>query len=79
MKRSSSRIHLRVKRVKHSPPGTAPGAINIPEDALKPVIKTFQYSEGFFEEKTLPDIDAIKQQVTSNPGRARHASKKCGK
>ena len=59
MKTKTYGYHLRLKRLKHAPPGTSPGAINIPEDALKPVIKTFQFNQDTVEEKTLNDVKAI--------------------
>ncbi len=67
MKANSSRINIRVKRVKHAPPGTSPGAINIPDDALKPVIQSFRFDQDSYEEKKLTDVKSIKEQVESSP------------
>jgi magnesium transporter len=62
-------ILKRSKRLRHAPPGTSPGAINIPDDALKPVINTFMFDENVFEEKKLFDVKSIRDQVDSNPSK----------
>ena len=67
MKTKTYGYHIRLKRSKHSPPGTSPGAINIPEDALKPVIKTFQFNQEIVEEKTLKDVKAITALLSMGP------------
>src|SRR5438105_625670 len=69
MSPSFSKTSIRSKRIRHSPPGTSPGAINIPEDALKPVIRAFSYDENSFEEKVLKDVASIRQQLDSLPGK----------
>src|SRR5258707_7132407 len=67
MKTPSSGLIVRIKRTKHSPPGTSAGAINIPEDALKPVVRSFQFNQESFEEKTLKDVKEITSRLTLNP------------
>ncbi len=64
MKARTSGFKVRLKRMKHAPPGTSPGAINIPDDALKPVINSIQFNQESFEEKTLKDVKAITTQLT---------------
>ena len=64
MKRNSKH---RTKRIKRSPPGTAPGVINLPEDALTLQIKTIIYDQDTIEEKTLSSLNDIKSQLTGNP------------
>jgi magnesium transporter len=67
MKRPVPRAKLRFKKWKHAPPGTSPGAINIPENALQPVVTSFEYNELSFEEKKLPDVKAIRQFLDVSP------------
>src|SRR6185436_2064220 len=58
----------KIKRVKHAPPGTSPGAINIPEGALKPVINGFYFDQQSFTEKKLTDVKSIRSQLEAFPG-----------
>ena len=66
MRRTS---RLRGKRIKRSPPGTAPGVINIPEDALKMQVKCINYDQDSIEEKELYTLDEIKAQLQNNPNK----------
>ncbi len=50
----------RTKRIRRSPPGSAPGVINLPDDALKPNVKCFIYNNDFLEERKLNSIQEIK-------------------
>lgn len=61
-----SRLH-RAKKIRRSPPGTAPGVINVPDDALKLSVKSFTYDEETIIEKELHSLDEIKLQLQSNP------------
>lgn len=62
-------IKARLKRMKHAPPGTSPGSINIPDDALQPLIVTFSFDQDSFEEKKQLDVRSVNDQVTLNPGK----------
>ena len=57
----------RVKRIKRLPPGTAPGVINVPDDALKLCIRSFYYDAGSITEIELHTIQEIKSQLQNNP------------
>lgn len=61
------KINIRIRRVKHSAPGTSPGAMNIPADAPKPKIYSFNYNNDFIEEKPLQSLDEIKAQMEKAP------------
>ncbi|MFI5220027.1 MAG: magnesium/cobalt transporter CorA [Bacteroidia bacterium] len=61
------KINIRIRRAKHAQPGVSPGTLNIPADAPKPLINSFNYNTGFFEEKTLSGLDEIKKQLTETP------------
>jgi magnesium transporter len=63
------KINIRIRRAKHAAPGTAPGAMNIPADALKPKIHSFCFNKDFFEEKDLADLNAIKLQLNQTTDR----------
>lgn len=65
--RKFPKINIRIRRAKHVVPGTAPGAMNIPVDALKPKIHAFSYNKDFFEEKELSDVESIRLQLSLNP------------
>ena len=67
MSKSSLRNPQRARRYKHSPPGTAPGAINVPDDALKPHICSFIYNLDDFTETELFSISEIRAQLASFP------------
>jgi magnesium transporter len=64
--RKNLRIH-RVKRIKRPPPGSAPGVINVPDDALKMNLRTFVYDQEFMRESELHTLDEIKDQLKSFP------------
>ena len=66
MKKSSHRVH-RSKKIRHSPPGTAPGAIVIPSDALQLKIKSFCYNQNDCSERDLTGVSDIKNQLASFP------------
>jgi magnesium transporter len=57
----------RAKRIRRSPPGSAPGVINPPDDALKPSVKCFVYDKDSIEEKTLTMVNEIRSVYESNP------------
>ncbi|CAN5500450.1 magnesium/cobalt transporter CorA [soil metagenome] len=57
----------RKKKSFRTPPGTAPGAFVVPEDALTPKVKIFSYDSGSFEEKEVTGVLAIKSQVENFP------------
>jgi magnesium transporter len=59
----------RVKRIRRPPPGTAPGFINIPDDALKLNIRSFVYDMESMNESELHNLDEIKAQLQGNPGK----------
>ena len=59
--------HHRIRRIKHAPPGTAPGAINVPDDALNLKIRSFVYDQESVLESELYSIDDIKLQLKNNP------------
>ena len=65
MSKSLLKNPQRARRYKHSPPGTAPGAINVPDDALKPNIRSFIYDLDDYTEKELKSISEIKDQIAS--------------
>ncbi len=66
MKKSHKNIH-RTKQYRHSPPGTSPGSLNIPSDALSLRIKTIYYDESEYFESELFSIEDIRNQLNSNP------------
>ncbi len=57
----------RAKRVRRAPPGTSPGFINVPEDALKLSIHSYMYDSEKMSEKELHNLDEIKSQLQNNP------------
>src|SRR4051812_3949091 len=57
----------RVKRIKRSPPGTAPGVINVPEDALKLNVHSFVFDADTISEKELNSLQEIKTQLAMQP------------
>jgi len=57
----------RVKRIRRPPPGTSPGFINIPDDALKLNIHSFMYDSDTINEKDLQNLEDIKAQLQTNP------------
>lgn len=66
MKKASRKTH-RSKKIRHSPPGTAPGAIVIPSDALKLKINSFCYNEKEYTEKELVSVPEIRDQLSAFP------------
>jgi magnesium transporter len=64
--RRNSRL-LRSKRIRRSPPGTAPGVISVPEDALKLCVRSFFYDQETVKETELYNIEEIKLQLQNNP------------
>jgi magnesium transporter len=67
MSKNTSRNPQKARRYKHSPPGTAPGAINVPEDALKPTIRSFIYNLDDYTETDLHSISDIRGQLATFP------------
>jgi magnesium transporter len=65
MKRPHNRVKAR--KVRHSPPGTSPGAIVIPSDALELRINSFCYNQNEFIEKELANVNDIRNQLNSFP------------
>lgn len=64
------RKHARNRRsrlIKRSPPGSAPGVINIPDDALKLSIRSFCYTEFSLQESELTTLEEIKRQLEQFP------------
>ena len=57
----------RVKRIKHSPPGTSPGVIKVSDEALKLKVRSFAYDQDIVLETELHNIDEIKSQLQNNP------------
>ena len=57
----------RSKKYRHSPPGTSPGALNIPSDALKVNINSMMYDQNECIEKKLLSIEDIKNQLDGFP------------
>ena len=53
--------------MRHSPPGAAPGALNIPADALSLNIHSFYYNEHEFHEAELHSLNDIRAQFESKP------------
>ena len=54
------------KRLKHSPPGAAPGIIHIPEDALQLKARVMMYSSEQLQESELASTTEIKQLTDAN-------------
>jgi magnesium transporter len=61
------RSHHR-RKIKHSPPGSAPGIIFVPEDALELKVRTMMYNEGGLIEKDITSVSEITQQLNEHPG-----------
>jgi magnesium transporter len=57
----------RARKFRHAPPGTAPGAVVIPKDALKLSLKSFMYEENTFSETEISNIQDLRTQFESNP------------
>lgn len=55
------------KKIRHTPPGAAPGALNIPSDALNLNIKSFYFDNETFFEGELKSLSEIKSQYESHP------------
>jgi magnesium transporter len=53
------RINVRVRKRKHSTPGSRPGSLNIPVDALKPRLSCITYNENFYEEKSFSTVEEL--------------------
>ena len=66
MKRPSHKVN-RSKKIRHSPPGTAPGALLIPADALDLKINSFAYDQHEYFEKELNGVSGIRDQLNANP------------
>ena len=67
MRRRSPRQNKN-KRFRHAPPGTAPGTVIVPEDALKLRVKAVMYSESALDEKEVSNVNEIKARLDANPG-----------
>lgn len=67
MAKASSKNPQRARKYRHSPPGTAPGAINVPDDALKQRIRSFIYNIDSYRETELSAISEIKTQLAAEP------------
>ena len=57
----------RQKRQKHAPPGTAPGVMTIPDDALKLQVRTFHYDQQSLTEKEITTVSEIREQIQKYP------------
>jgi len=66
MARKNVRLRNRSRRLKHSPPGTAPGTVVIPDGALKPKVRALMYNESFLEDKELSNVNEIKARIEAN-------------
>ncbi len=64
--RKSIRLQ-RGKRIRRSPPGTAPGAINVADDALKPVIRSFTYDNETVKEYEIYSLVEMQNQLKHSP------------
>jgi magnesium transporter len=58
---------LRRKKTRHAPPGTAPGSVNVPDGALKPVVTLFSYNTDSYEEKQAQGLAEIRNQLEARP------------
>ncbi len=67
MRRNSK--HHRNRRIRRTPPGSAPGVINLPDDALKLSLHTIVYDEDSIYEAELQSISEIKEQLMKMPGK----------
>lgn len=67
MRRRSLRTH-RSKRLRHSPPGTAPGSVIVPDDALNLRVKAIRYDEFMIDEQSVTSASQIKARLDANPG-----------
>jgi magnesium transporter len=56
----------RPKKVRHSPPGTAPGFINVSDDALKLKLHCYVYDADSLQEFEVQQIDEVKAIVQNN-------------
>lgn len=55
---------IKLPKRKHAAPGTTPGTLNIPGDALPTRTTVFSYSADRFEEKEIHSIDELKQHLS---------------
>ena len=68
MKKGHKNVQHR-KKFRHSPPGTSPGSLDIPTDALNLRIKTIYYDESEYVESDLFTIEDIRNQLNTNPSK----------
>src|SRR5678815_4001595 len=66
MRRRSPRTH-RSKRVRHAPPGTAPGTVIVPDDALNLRVQAIRYSESVMDEQSVTSVSQIKARMDADP------------
>lgn len=62
------KINIRIKRSKKAVPGSAPGTVNIPTDALKPQIFSISYNKEGVIEQTLTTVNDIVSLIEKFPG-----------
>ncbi len=57
----------RQKKQKHAAPGTAPGVMTIPDDALKLKVQAFHYDQQMLTEQEISSVSEIHEQIKKNP------------
>src|SRR5688572_10601009 len=67
MRRRISR-HGKSRRIRHAPPGTAPGTVIVPEDALRLKVRAIRYNETELDEKEVTTVQEIKARMDASPG-----------
>ncbi len=64
MKRNSRH---RSKKIRRAPPGSAPGVINLPDDAVKLSLHSIVYDQNSINESDLSSISEIRTQLQNSP------------
>jgi len=58
----------RSKRFRHAPPGTAPGTVIVPDDALNLRVKAIRFTETVMDEQSVTSVSQIKARMDADPG-----------
>jgi magnesium transporter len=67
--KKSARRRPRPRKIIHAPPGTAPGAIEVRSDALRPDIRCFVISPSEASEKELHSVQEIRSLLAAEKGK----------
>jgi len=65
---SKSPLQLRIRKRRRTPPGAAPGSINLAEDAIKPKLSIISFGPNDLFELPVQSLADILQRIKQNPG-----------